>query len=134
VGIATVEIKTDDYRVWYESTVATVFFKGFLRLPGMPEYQPIMNLMLEAIAEGGSMSYGQQATTIAQSPHLTLDLQELEFLNSSGISMLSMFVVKVRNQGNAQLTLQGSNKVFWQTKSLRNLQRLMPTLNLVYNH
>ncbi|NJM66982.1 MAG: hypothetical protein HC851_15590 [Acaryochloris sp. RU_4_1] len=113
------EIKTDDYRVWYESAVGTVFFKGFLRLPGIPEYQSIMNLMLGAIA---------------QSPHLILDLQELEFLNSSGISMLSMFVVKVRNQGDAQLTLQGSNKVFWQTKSLRNLQRLMPALNLVYSH
>jgi hypothetical protein len=110
-----VEIKTDDYSVWYESEVATVFFKGFLRLPGMPEYQPIINLMLEAID---------------RSPNLMLDLQELEFLNSSGISMLSMFVVKVRDLGNAQLTLQGSNQVFWQTKSLRNLQRLMPALKL----
>lgn len=109
------EIKTDDYSVWYESEGATVFFKGFLRLPGLPEYQPIMDLMLEAIA---------------QSPNLTLNLQELEFLNSSGISMLSMFVVKVRDRGDAQLALQGSGKVFWQTKSLRNLQRLMPALKL----
>lgn len=111
------EIKTDDYSVWYESEVATVFFTGFLRLPGLPEYQSIMDLMLQAID---------------RSPNLTLDLQELEFLNSSGISMLSMFVVKVRDRGNAQLLLQGSNKVFWQTKSLRNLQRLMPALKLQF--
>jgi len=69
-------------------------------------------------------------TAVEQSPTLTLNLQELEFLNSSGISMLSMFVVKVRDRGVTQLVLQGSNKILWQTKSLRNLQRLMPGLTL----
>jgi hypothetical protein len=117
VGVKTVEIKTDDYSVKYQSDIATVFLRGFLRLPGMPEYESIMNLLLDAIDEV---------------PTLTLNLQELEFLNSSGISMLSMFVVKVRNQGQAQLVIQGSNKVLWQTKSLRNLQRLMPSLKLEF--
>jgi hypothetical protein len=112
------DIKTNEYRVWYEPITATVYLKGFLRLPGMTEYEPIMNLLLDAIA---------------QAPHLTINLQDLEFLNSSGISMLSMFVVKVRNEGNLQLTLQGSNKVLWQTKSLRNLQRLMPNLELNFS-
>lgn len=109
------EIKTDDYSIWYEAAVATVYFRGFLRLDGMEEYQPVMDLLLLAVDE---------------SPTLTLNLQELEFLNSSGISMLSMFVVKVRDRGDVQLVLQGSNKVLWQTKSLRNLQRLMPSLTL----
>ena len=67
---------------------------------------------------------------LKRSPSLNLNLRELEFLNSSGISMLSMFVVKVRSQGDVQLVLQGSNKILWQTKSLRNLQRLMPSLQL----
>jgi hypothetical protein len=44
--------------------------------------------------------------------------------------MLSMFVVKVRDRGDVRLVLQGSNKVLWQTKSLCNLQRLMPGLTL----
>jgi hypothetical protein len=83
----------------------------------MPEYESIMNLLLDAIED---------------MPMLTLNLQELEFLNSSGISMLSMFVVKVRNQGQSQLVIQGSNQVLWQTKSLRNLQRLMPSLKLEF--
>jgi hypothetical protein len=112
-----VEIKTDDYTVEYKPDLATVFLRGFLRLPGMPEYESIMNLLLDAI-EGAST--------------LTLNLQELEFLNSSGISMLSMFVVKIRNQGQAQLVIQGTNRVLWQTKSLRNLQRLMPSLKLEF--
>jgi hypothetical protein len=117
VGVRTVKIETDDYSIEYRSAIATVFFRGFLRLPGMPEYESIMNLLLDAIDEA---------------PTLTLNLQELEFLNSSGISMLSMFVVKVRNQGQAQLTIQGSDRVLWQTKSLRNLQRLMPSLQLEF--
>lgn len=109
------EIKTKDYRVWYEPEQATVFFKGFLRLDGMEAYQPVINLMNEA-AENSSI--------------VTLDLQELEFLNSSGISMMSMFVVSLRNKGNVQLALRGSNQVLWQTKSLKNLQRLMPSIAL----
>jgi hypothetical protein len=113
----TVEIKTGEYSVGYEAATATICFQGFLRLPGMAEYEPIMNLLLDAIAH---------------TPTLTLDLQELEFLNSSGISMLSMFIVKARNTGNTQLTMQGSNKILWQTKSLRNLQRLMPSLKLEF--
>jgi hypothetical protein len=115
--LGTVEIKTDEYSVGYEDATATACLKGFLRLPGMAEYEPIMNLLLDAIAN---------------SPTLTIDLQELEFLNSSGISMLSMFVVKARNAGNIQLTMKGSHKVLWQTKSLRNLQRLMPSLQLEF--
>jgi len=109
------EIKAKDYSVWYEPAESTVFFKGFLRLDGMEAYQPIINL-LNSVSDG--------------SDTVTLDLQELEFLNSSGISMLSMFVVSLRNKGTVKLILKGSNKVLWQTKSLRNLQRLMPSIVL----
>jgi hypothetical protein len=110
------EIKTDDYKIWYEPDSSTLFFRGFLRLDGMEAYKPVMDLMLDAL-EQASASF-------------TLNLSELEFLNSSGISMLSMFVVKVRQKGTVQMALQGSEKVLWQTKSLKNLQRLMPSLTL----
>jgi hypothetical protein len=113
-----VEIKTDDYRVWREPDSSTIFFQGFLRLNGMDGYQPIMELLL---------------STVEQSSSCRLDFCELEFLNSSGISMLSMFVVKVRQRGNVQMVLQGSDKILWQTKSLKNLQRLMPSLKLEFS-
>ena len=112
------EIKTDDYSIWYDPESATVFFRGFLRLDGMEEYQPVMDMLLAAI---------EQATGF------TLNLADLEFLNSSGISMLSMFVVKVREKGNIQLVLQGSDQILWQTRSLKNLQRLMPSLKLEFS-
>jgi hypothetical protein len=110
------EIKTADYAIQYEPNTSTIYFRGFLRLEGMEAYKPIMDLMLEVLEESP--------------PSFTLNLSELEFLNSSGISMLSMFVVKVRQKGTVQMILQGSDKVLWQTKSLKNLQRLMPSLEL----
>ena len=115
--MVSVEITGKDYKVWYATEDTTVFLKGFLRLDGIEEYKPIMNLLIDAISEASA---------------LAIDLKELEFLNSSGISMLSMFVVEVRNRGNTDITLLGSSKVLWQTKSLKNLQRLMPTMQLKF--
>ncbi|MEB3163743.1 MAG: hypothetical protein VKK80_10980 [Prochlorothrix sp.] len=109
------EIKSEDYQARYEPTEGRVEIFGILRLSGLPEYQPIMDLLLQAVEAHSK---------------LTVDLSKLEFLNSSGISMLSMFVVQVRGKGTIDLTIQGSSQIFWQTKSLKNLQRLMPSLIL----
>ena len=113
------EIKTDDYSIWHDPETSTVFFRGFLRLDGMEEYQPVMDLLLSAMDQ--------------TSTGFIINLRELEFLNSSGISMLSMFVVRVRQKGDVKLALQGSDKILWQTKSLKNLQRLMPSLVLEFS-
>jgi hypothetical protein len=112
------ESKTDDYQIWNDPETSTVFFRGFLRLAGMEEYRPVMELLMSAIEK---------------SPNFTINLRELEFLNSSGISMLSMFVIKVREKGNVNLVLQGSGQILWQTKSLKNLQRLMPGIKLDFS-
>lgn len=110
------EIKAEDYTVSYDTATATVSCQGSLRLSGMEEYAPIVQL-LNNVAD-------QEPLTI------TLNLQKLEFLNSSGISMLSKFVLKVRQKKNIQMLVQGSKGIPWQGKSLKNLQRLMPTLEL----
>jgi hypothetical protein len=112
------EIKTKDYSIWFSESESTVFCTGYLRLDGAEEYQPLMDLLVEAIA--------------AQ-PALTVNLRSLEFLNSSGISMLSMFVIKARQKGDVSLMFEGSEKILWQTKSLKNLQRLMPTIKLEFS-
>jgi hypothetical protein len=110
------EVKGGDYCVSYDSDTITITFQGSLRLGGMDEYAPIVELLNEAAK--------QEAETI------TLDLKELEFLNSSGISMLSKFVINVRKQKNSAIFVKGSKDISWQGKSLKNLQRLMPTLTL----
>jgi hypothetical protein len=112
-----VDINTEEYSIFHDATSNTVVIKGFLRLDGMQEYKPIMEALL------GTLDNVQD---------LTIDVRDLEFLNSSGISTLSMFVVKVRERKDVHLTLRGSEAVLWQTKSLKNLQRLMPSLTLEY--
>jgi len=106
-------IETEDYKAYYEADSAKVVLEGFLRLNGIEAYQPVMDLLL---------------TAVSQADTCTVDLHQLEFLNSSGISMLSMFVVKVRDNTQTQLSFIGSEQILWQTRSLKNLKRLMPQL------
>ena len=110
------EIKTEDYRICYDPSTATVSFVGSLRLSGPAEYAPIVELL-------GSLASVEPAK-------ITLNLQQLEFLNSSGINMLSKFIIEVRKQARVQMAVQGSQRIAWQSKSLKNLQRLMPGLQL----
>lgn len=109
-------IKTNDYSIWYDAEAQTVYCMGSLRLVGMEEYAPLIELLNNAIA--------------LASATITLNLQNLNFLNSSGINVLSKFVLKVRQKENLQMAIQGSKNIPWQAKSLKNLQRLMPSLQL----
>lgn len=111
----TLMIETEDYRAYYDAEKGTVSLEGFLRLNGIEAYQPIMDLLTHAAAQDGEC---------------VVDLHRLEFLNSSGISMLSMFVVKVRDSDRKQLRFIGSEAILWQTRSLKNLKRLMPGLTI----
>jgi len=110
------EITDEKYVVKCDDETATVTFQGSLRLGGPAEYKPIADL-LSALAD--------------QEPELiTLDLTQLEFLNSSGISTLSKFVIGLRKKRSTQAVIIGSNSIPWQGKSLKNLQKLMPGLKL----
>lgn len=101
------------YAVAYDPAAGAVYLKGTLRLNGAEEYAPIVSLLGRALDVHSQM---------------TLDLRELEFLNSSGIATLSRFVIDARNRKTVALTILGTKQVAWQTKSLANLQRLMPAL------
>jgi len=82
----------------------------------MTEYAPIVALLNEL------------ADTVP--PTVTLDVRKLKFLNSSGINALSKFVIKVRKNEKTAMFVKGSKHIAWQKKSLKNLQRLMPNLEL----
>ncbi|MFM7603220.1 MAG: hypothetical protein ACKO7R_18795, partial [Pseudanabaena sp.] len=71
------EVKGDDYRVWYEQSDVVIYCQGSLRLAGTDEYAPIVRILEDVIAQNPKQ--------------LTLNLCELEFLNSSGINVLSKF-------------------------------------------
>src|SRR5919202_656168 len=93
-----------------------ITFQGELQLSGMDEYAPIMTLLDEVVNQ--------------EPPVLTLDLRELEFLNSSGVNVLLRLVIKVREKQTMPLVVQGSENLFWQSRSLNNIKRLMPTAQL----
>ena len=110
------QVKGDNYNVWYDKNNGAINFDGALRLTGMQDYAPILKLLNEiASTEPASM---------------ILNLQGLEFLNSSGISMLSKLVIGMRKKKSVKMKILGSNSIPWQGKSLKNLQRLMPGLTL----
>jgi hypothetical protein len=109
------EIHQEDYQVHYDPASATVVCAGNFRLRG-PEYDEIMEVLNQA-ADAGHTT-------------LMLDVRGLEFLNSSGINTLSKFVLRLRQQKGSQLVVKGSEQHPWQKKSLSNLQRLLPTMQL----
>jgi hypothetical protein len=110
------EIQTKDYSIEYDRATQTITCCGSFRLSQTEEYAPIVDLLNE-VADSSPNT-------------ITLDLRKLEFLNSSGINIVSKFVIKVRQQKNIQIAVKGSKQIPWQGKSLKNLQRLMPSLHL----
>ena len=110
------EVKGDDYQVWYDPADSCIHCQGSLRLAGTEEYAPIVKIL---------------ENVIDQAPErIILNLCQLEFLNSSGINVLSKFVIKVRQKGTINITVMGAENIPWQGKSLKNLQRLMSSLEL----
>ncbi len=110
------EISGENYRVSYDPQSATVNCEGSLRLYGASGYSSIVELFNKAADQ--------------KAPTLILNLQELQFLNSSGISALSKFVIRVRNNKTSTLVVRGTDAYRWQSESLTNLQRLMPEIQL----
>lgn len=114
------KVQGEDYLVEIEpDSNNTIKFKGELSLGGPSEYTPIKAL-LESVSE-------------LELESMTIDLQELHFLNSSGISMLSKFVISLRKKTKLQLIILGSEQIPWQKKSLKNLQKFLPGLKLEIN-
>lgn len=111
------EIKTADYTMWLDSAQNTVFLEGAFRLAGMDSYSPIALALDEWLATG--------------SGPMVLDLKRLEYMNSSGINMLAKFTISVRNKGDRSMTVRGNKDIAWQGKSLTNLKKLYPSLELV---
>ena len=114
--MAIKEIKGTDFAVQYDPDATKVDFSGLLSLGGAKEYAPINDLLNKIVDE--------------EPAEMTLDLRKLEFLNSSGISMLSKFVLGLRKKKGTQLIILGSEDMPWQGKSLKNLQKFLPSLKL----
>ncbi len=110
------DIVHEDYQVRFDEANGVVTCQGSFRLRGAEEYQPILDLLIRAAD--------------AMPSTLTLDVRELQFLNSSGINTLSKFVLQVRKHQASQVVIRATPSFPWQAKSLKNFQRLLPGLRL----
>ncbi|MEN9206210.1 MAG: hypothetical protein Q6K99_01120 [Thermostichales cyanobacterium BF4_bins_65] len=107
---------TEEYQILPDPVTGVVTLSGSLRLAGSAEYAPIGEVL--------------EATVAAHPEQITIDLRGLEFLNSSGINMLSKFVLNRRQSPETAVVILGSAGIPWQGRSLKNLQRLLPSLSL----
>lgn len=108
----------EDYTLDFVEANHTVCFKGALRLSSMRAYEVVKDFLHRAsdkVPKGGT---------------LTLDVTGLQFLNSSGITTLSIFVIAMRDSKKCQLSIKGSRGVAWQYKSLGNFKRLWSEVHL----
>ena len=103
------KVSGTNYAVEYSRPDNRVTFEGTLRLQGKEEYERIYTLLNTAANEASGI--------------LELDMRNLRFLNSSGISSLSLFIIQMR-KSSRQITIRGNKQISWQAKSLKNFQRL----------
>jgi len=103
-------LNAGDSKVTFNSEDNKVNFEGSMRLANMKEYDEV-GAFLKKISEGIDGS-------------LTLNFSDLQFLNSSGITTLSLFVLNCKKSGKPQLHVQGNKNVSWQQKSLSNFKKL----------
>lgn len=110
------ESNGNGYKVTYDTTDGNVSFSGTFRCTN-DEYTEISKILDQVSA--------------AKPAKINIDLTKMEFLNSSGINMLAKFVINMRKGSDSALEIKGSNSFPWQGKSLPNLKKLHPALNLV---
>lgn len=110
------KIEAENYTLDFDEAENCISISGSLRLNGMDEYAPVFEALQKALNTGKAME---------------LNLSNLDFLNSSGIAMLAKFAIQARSVDNCDLSIRGADKIPWQGKSLKNLQRLFPALKLV---
>lgn len=110
------QVQGQSYQVIYEPAVATVFFRGLMRLHSAQEYTQIQEVMDQASASA--------------SPTITLDLSELEYLNSLGLGRLHGFTAQLCEDENRHIVVRGNSGILWQERALKNLLKSKPSIQL----
>ncbi len=108
------EIQGPTYSVSYNAGTHTVKYKGVFNIRGSEGYSEITAMLNKIEAQ------------LSPPAEVVLDVREMEFLNSSGITTLGKFVIRLRQKTGVSLTVLCSYKQSWQEYSMKGLERLMP--------
>jgi hypothetical protein len=104
------ELEVGDSKLTYNKDQKTIAIEGSMRLANLSEYEVVGDFLSKVSLEAND--------------HLTIDLRNLQFLNSSGITTFSMFILSCKKHGKPKLKVLGSDQISWQKKSLRNFKKL----------
>ncbi|MGB6298279.1 MAG: DUF6272 family protein, partial [Rivularia sp. (in: cyanobacteria)] len=83
-NIEPLEVKGEHFNIIYDNNSKAVNFTGRVRLRGLQEYTVVFDLFDRVLERNKDL--------------ITLDLQNLELINSSGIDMLSKFIITSRKK------------------------------------
>ena len=112
-------LNAGDAEIKFDSNNHVIEFNGSMRLANMKEYEQVGAFLRE---HGNNIQ-----------DFLILDFQKLLFLNSSGITTISLFILECKKKAKLTLTVKGSNDVSWQKKSLSNFKKLWSDIQLEMN-
>lgn len=98
------------YRIEHPDAT-TVRLAGTLRLESKEDYHRVLAILQQTLDDCGERE-------------LTIELSDLAYLNSSGVSALSIFLIQAREAGTGPIRIQGSAQHGWQRKSLHSFGRL----------
>lgn len=112
------ELIAGESKLNFSQSESLVLMEGSMRLANLTEYEKVADFLTKCQQE--------------VEDKLILDFSNLNFLNSSGITTLSMFILKVKKQGNPNLFIVGSNNIAWQGKSLKNFNKLWQAVTVEF--
>ncbi len=140
-----IEIAGSNYHVTYDVDAQMISIRGVLRLYGTDGYIALndeprnrpaspTSSTPQSVSIGGYSSIMKLLVDVVYKhpATLTLDVQELQFVNSSAINILSKFVMLLAEEQQTHLRILGNQKLYWQPQVLNNLKTLLPSLTLVF--
>lgn len=102
----------------FDKDSATINIEGSLRLSGMQKYH-----------EEGFFDFLKNAVK-ASDTSINLDLTKLQYLNSSGVTAFSRFILELKKESLNPIKVIGNTEVSWQKKTLPNFPKLWNQVTL----
>ena len=112
------EIRPGESVLSFDENGNVIIMSGSMRLANLREYDKVKQFLNQAAEK--------------VEDHLILDIRNLNFLNSSGITTISMFVIQEKKLNRLVLKVVGSETVPWQGKSLYNFQKLWNRVEVTF--